>query len=117
MTTLTSHILTLLIFLPVAGAILVALDASKELTTTLMLLPLNGSTLSSQLWATTNGESLDFTAAAPYAALLVALGVVPVFFLVRHTLAQLAPVRPAGTAAPDVDARTPADALSLPTVA
>lgn len=100
-----------------AGAILVALDASKELTTTLMLLPLNGSTLSSQLWATTNGESLDFTAAAPYAALLVALGVVPVFFLVRHTLAQLAPVRPAGTAAPDVDARTPADALSLPTVA
>lgn len=74
----------------VAGAILVALDASKELTTTLMLLPFNASTLSSKLWATTNGESLDFTAAAPYAALLVLLGVVPVYLLVRHTLAQLA---------------------------
>ncbi len=74
-----------------AGAILVALDASKELTTTLMLLPFNTSTLSSKLWATTNGESLDFSAAAPYAALLVLLGVVPVWLLVRHTLAGLAP--------------------------
>ncbi|MEO6999305.1 MAG: ABC transporter permease subunit, partial [Terracoccus sp.] len=70
-----------------AGAILVALDASKELTTTLMLLPFNSSTLSSKLWATTNGESLDFTAAAPYAALLVLLGIVPVYLLVRSTLA------------------------------
>lgn len=74
-----------------AGAILVALDASKELTTTLMLLPFNSSTLSSKLWATTNGESLDFSAAAPYAALLVLIGVVPVWLLVRHTLAGLAP--------------------------
>ncbi|OFE18960.1 hypothetical protein BA895_02060 [Humibacillus sp. DSM 29435] len=70
-----------------AGAILVALDASKELTTTLMLLPFNSSTLSSKLWATTNGESLDFTAAAPYAALLVLLGILPVYLLVRGTLA------------------------------
>jgi iron(III) transport system permease protein len=75
----------------VVGAILVALDASKELTTTLMLLPFNASTLSSRLWATTNGEALDFTAAAPYAALLVLLGIVPVYLLVRHTLAQLGP--------------------------
>jgi iron(III) transport system permease protein len=81
-----------------AGAILVALDASKELTTTLMLLPFNASTLSSKLWATTNGEALDFTAAAPYAALLVLIGVVPVYLLVRHTLAQLAPARPMGVA-------------------
>ncbi|MEP7330509.1 MAG: ABC transporter permease subunit [Terracoccus sp.] len=73
-----------------AGAILVALDASKELTTTLMLLPFNSSTLSSKLWATTNGESLDFTAAAPYAALLVLLGIVPVYLLVRNTLAATA---------------------------
>lgn len=69
-----------------AGGILVALDASKELTTTLMLLPFNTSTLSTKLWATTNGESLDFTAAAPYAALLVLLGVIPVYLLVRNTL-------------------------------
>ena len=68
-----------------------ALDASKELTTTLMLLPFNARTLSSQLWATTNGESLDFTAAAPYALMLVLLGVVPVFFLVRHALRHVAP--------------------------
>ncbi|MDN5767815.1 MAG: iron ABC transporter permease [Humibacillus sp.] len=80
----------------IAGAILVALDASKELTTTLMLLPFNANTLSSELWATTNGESLDFTAAAPYAALLVLLGIVPVYLLVRHTLAQLSPARPVG---------------------
>ncbi|MEO6881674.1 MAG: iron ABC transporter permease [Mycobacteriaceae bacterium] len=71
-----------------AGAILVALDASKELTTTLMLLPFNTSTLSSKLWATTNGESLDFTAAAPYAGLLVLLGVVPVYLLVHNTLSS-----------------------------
>ena len=76
-----------------AGAILVALDASKELTTTLMLLPFNSSTLSSKLWATTNGESLDFTAAAPYAALLVLLGILPVYLLVRGTLAATASAR------------------------
>lgn len=74
-----------------AGAILVALDASKELTTTLMLLPFNANTLSSKLWATTNGESLDFTAAAPYALMLVLLGVVPVFLLVRHALRHVEP--------------------------
>ncbi len=76
-----------------AGGILVALDASKELTATLMLLPFNSSTLSSKLWATTNGESLDFTAAAPYAALLVLLGIVPVYLLVHTTLAGTAPAR------------------------
>lgn len=79
-----------------AGAILVALDASKELTTTLMLLPFSTSTLSSRLWATTNGESLDFTAAAPYAALLVLLGVVPVVLLVRSTLAGSSCPAPGG---------------------
>lgn len=84
-----------------AGAILVALDASKELTTTLMLLPFNTNTLSSKLWATTNGESLDFSAAAPYAALLVLLGIAPVWVLVRHTLAGLAPA--AGSAAIESD--------------
>jgi iron(III) transport system permease protein len=73
----------------VAGALLVALDASKELTTTLMLIPFNAHTLSSQLWATTNGESLDFTAAAPYAAMLVLLGIPPVYLLVRHVLRHI----------------------------
>jgi iron(III) transport system permease protein len=77
----------------VAGAILVGLDASKELTTTLMLIPFDTSTLSTRLWATTNGEALDFTAAAPYAAVLVLLGVLPVWLLVRHALRHLAPAR------------------------
>lgn len=70
----------------VTGALLVALDASKELTTTLMLLPFNARTLSTALWATTNGESLDFTAAAPYALMLAGLGSVPVWLMVRRML-------------------------------
>lgn len=69
-----------------SGALLVALDASKELTTTLLLIPFDAETLSTGLWATTNGESLDFTAAAPYSLLLVALGSIPVYVLVRRTL-------------------------------
>jgi iron(III) transport system permease protein len=73
----------------VAGAILVGLDASKELTTTMMLVPFNTSTLSTQLWATTNGEALDFTAAAPYASVLMGLGCAPVYLLVRHALREL----------------------------
>ena len=77
----------------VAGAILVGLDASKELTTTLMLIPFNSQTLSTQLWATTNGEALDFTAAAPYAAMLVLLGAVPVALLVRNALRSADPTR------------------------
>ena len=72
----------------IAGATLVGLDASKELTTTLLLVPFDTQTLSTRLWATTNGESLDFTAAAPYAAMLVLLGVLPVAVLVRSALRQ-----------------------------
>lgn len=68
------------------GALLVALDASKELTTTLMLLPFNAQTLSTGLWATTNGESLDFAAAAPYALMLIVLGSIPVYLITRRTL-------------------------------
>lgn len=68
------------------GALLVGLDASKELTTTLMLLPFNSKTLATGLWGTTNGESLDFTAAAPYTLMLVILGAIPVYLIVRRTL-------------------------------
>lgn len=72
-----------------AGAILVGLDASKELTSTLILLPFNTNTLSTRLWATTNGEVLDFTAAAPYALMLLILGLIPVYALARHALREL----------------------------
>lgn len=71
------------------GALLVGLDASKELTTTLMLLPFNTNTLSTGLWATTNGETVDFTAAAPYALMLVVLGSIPVFLIVRSLLRHI----------------------------
>ncbi|MEO7122854.1 MAG: ABC transporter permease subunit [Lacisediminihabitans sp.] len=72
------------------GALLVGLDASKELTTTLMLLPFNAKTLATGLWSTTNGESLDFTAAAPYTLMLVILGSIPVYLIVRRTLRAVA---------------------------
>lgn len=75
----------------IAGAILVGLDASKELTATLMLVPYNTDSLATRLWATTNGEALDFTAAAPYAMMLLLLGSAPVYALVRHALQRLAP--------------------------
>lgn len=68
------------------GALLVGLDAAKELTTTLMLLPFNTQSLATGLWATTEGETLDFTAAAPYALMLLVLGAIPVFLIVRSTL-------------------------------
>lgn len=68
------------------GALLVGLDASKELTTTLMLLPFNTQTLATGLWATTNGQSLNFSSAAPYALMLGVLGSIPVFMIVRRTL-------------------------------
>lgn len=68
------------------GALLVGLDASKELTSTLMLLPFNVQTLATGLWGTTHGESLDFTAAAPYALMLLLLGSIPVYFIARRTI-------------------------------
>lgn len=79
---------TLPIALPgiATGALLVGLDASKELTTSLMLLPFDTQTLATGLWATTAGETLDFTAAAPYALMLLVLGSVPVYLIVRRTL-------------------------------
>lgn len=79
---------TLPIALPgiATGALLLGLDASKELTTTLMLLPFNTQTLATGLWSTTEGETLDFTAAAPYALMLLLVGSVPVYLIVRRTL-------------------------------
>jgi len=82
---------TLPIALPgvAAGALFVMLDSAKELTTTLLLIPTGMTTLSTGLWATTNGEVLDFTAAAPYGVALIAVGVLPAYLLARRTV-QLA---------------------------
>lgn len=72
-----------------AGALLVLLDSAKELTTTLLLIPTGTTTLSTALWTTTNGQVLDFTAAAPYGTALILLGAIPAYFLARRTLNQI----------------------------
>jgi iron(III) transport system permease protein len=86
---------TLRITLPLAlpgiavGALLVLIEVEKELTTTLLLHPTGVDTLSTALWATTNGEVLDFTAAAPFGVTLILLAAIPAAILARRTLAQL----------------------------
>ena len=71
-----------------AGALLVALDAGKELTTTLLLHPTGAHTLATRLWTTTEGEVLDFAAAAPYSLSLLIIGAIPALLLARATLKQ-----------------------------
>lgn len=68
------------------GALLVALDAGKELTTTLLMRPTGDHTLATALWATTDGEVLDFTTASPYGLALLLIGAVPAVLLARSTL-------------------------------
>lgn len=69
-----------------AGALFVLLDAEKELTSTLLLQPIGTTTLTTALWGTTNGEVMDFTAAAPYGLALIAVGVIPAYLLARRAL-------------------------------
>ncbi len=69
-----------------AGGLFVLLDSAKELTTTLLLVPTGMTTLSTALWSTTNGEVLDFTAAAPYGSALILIGVLPAYLLARRTV-------------------------------
>lgn len=70
------------------GALLVALDAGKELTTTLLLHPTGEHSLATRLWATVEGEALDFAAAAPYGLMLLIIGAIPALMLARATLRQ-----------------------------
>ena len=70
----------------VVGLMLVMLNVSKELTMTLLLRPTGSHTLASKLWTTTNGEVLDFTAAAPYAITIILLTAVPTWLLIRGSL-------------------------------
>lgn len=71
------------------GAMLVLLNVGKELTTTLLLHPTGKDTLATALWQTTNGEVLNFTAAAPYGIALILVGAIPAYFLARQTLREL----------------------------
>lgn len=51
-----------------------------------LLHPTGTHTLAGALWATTNGEVLNFSAAAPSAAALVVITAIPAYLLIRHTL-------------------------------
>ncbi len=72
-----------------AAAALVFLSTVTELTATLLLAPIGTQTLAMQVWS--NTDSLAYGAAAPYAALLVAMSAVPTFILTRQ-LGSLAPL-------------------------
>ena len=62
-----------------AGAVLVFLTCMKELPATLLLQPLGSATLATELWTETGVAA--YSAAAPYAALLVLLSTVPTYLL------------------------------------
>jgi iron(III) transport system permease protein len=64
-----------------AAFCLVFLSTVTELTTTLVLIPIGQQTLATQFWAYTTNVS--YGAAAPYAALMILLAVVPSYFLGR----------------------------------
>lgn len=64
-----------------AAATLVWLSATTELTATLLLRPTGLQTLATQFWVYTTG--LAYGAAAPYAAIMIAVSVLPVLLLAR----------------------------------
>ncbi|GAA0808044.1 ABC transporter permease [Spirilliplanes yamanashiensis] len=66
-----------------AGAALVFLTCMKELPATLLLRPTGMDTLATELWTHTGVAA--YAAAAPYAALLVALSAIPTWFLAART--------------------------------
>ena len=61
------------------GALLVAIATMKELPATLLLRPTGMNTLATELWSRT--IILEYGAAAPYAALLVAVAAIPAMLL------------------------------------
>jgi iron(III) transport system permease protein len=75
-----------------AGAALALLTCMKELPATLLLRPTGMDTLATRLWSATGAGA--YAAAAPYAALLVLLAVVPTFLLTRAQV-RLSVVDPA----------------------
>ena len=71
-----------------AGAALVFLAVSTELTATLLMAPIGTSTLATQFWS--HSSSLAYGAAAPYALLLVLVSLPATWLLSRHTRGALA---------------------------
>jgi iron(III) transport system permease protein len=68
-----------------AAFALVFISAATELTATLLLHPTGVNTLATQFWAYT--AELSYGAAAPYAALMVAISAVPAYLLSRRMTA------------------------------
>lgn len=66
-----------------AGAALVFLATTTELTATLLLAPIGTDTLATEFW--THSISLEYGAAAPYAAALVLLSVPATYLLTRQS--------------------------------
>ena len=69
-----------------SGALTVLLTAVKELPATLMLRPTGFETLATRLWTHTGVNA--YAAAAPFAALLVILAIVPTWLLVTRVLRE-----------------------------
>ncbi|MDO5739030.1 MAG: ABC transporter permease subunit [Ornithinimicrobium sp.] len=66
-----------------AGFVLVALAISTELTATLLLAPTGVDTLALAFWA--SADELDYAAAAPYAAMMIALSI-PLTVVLRRQI-------------------------------
>lgn len=66
-----------------AGAALVFLAVSTELTATLLLSPIGTSTLATQFWS--NSSSVAYGAAAPYAVVMVLISLPATFLLSRRS--------------------------------
>ncbi len=76
-----------------AGAALVFLAVSTELTATLMLAPIDTSTLATKFWSASS--SVAYGAAAPYALLMVLISVPATILLGRQATVSNAPERTA----------------------
>jgi iron(III) transport system permease protein len=86
-----------------AAFALVFISAATELTATLLLHPTGVNTLATQFWAYTS--ELSYGAAAPYAALMVAISAVPAYLLSRRvsTVAPVERALPASAATEEED--------------
>ncbi|MGH7109113.1 MAG: ABC transporter permease [Stellaceae bacterium] len=78
-----------------AAAALVFIAVTTELPATLLLAPIGTETLAIRIWADTN--TVAFAAAAPYAAILVALSLSASFVLARRFGLGLTPPDPPGS--------------------
>ena len=74
-----------------AGAAMVFVFVATELTATLLLAPIGTRTLATEVWA--NTTSLAFAAAAPFAAMMLAISLLSTWLLAHRFGAAVFPVR------------------------